>query len=123
MCGGGGMTYYNLSRVIPKHWTVIDFGAGYAAQSYLFTEHHRYIAVEPSIISRVTDFSFEYFKADGTERFDVTAGDFIRKELPMLDPKTTFAICNYVPDWYDESASELVRHNFRNVFTFYPHTE
>ena len=32
-------TYYYLSMLIPKDWTIIDFGAGNNPQSYFFTEH------------------------------------------------------------------------------------
>ena len=75
MCGG--MTYYNLSRMIPKDWTVIDIGASYGAQSYLFQNHAKYIAVEPSWVSE--DFHFEYFKAPNTELLFMTGQEFIEK--------------------------------------------
>ena len=31
--------YYHLSQIIPKDWTIIDFGAANNPQSYFFTEH------------------------------------------------------------------------------------
>lgn len=119
MCGGA--TYYYLSRMIPKHFTVIDIGASYGAQSYLFQEHAKYIAVEP-FMRKYSDYNFENFKADGTDRFEVTAKEFVDNILPALnlDLNKTFAIVNYVPDWYHEKASELVRNTFPNCYSFYP---
>jgi hypothetical protein len=118
MCGGA--TYYYLSRMIPKDWTVIDVGASYGAQSYLFKDHARYIAVEPFRSS--DDWHFEDFKADGTERYQMTAGKFIKDVLPTLnlDLKKTFAIANYTPSWFGEDPIKLVRTNFLNVWTYYP---
>ena len=118
MCGGA--TYYYLSRMIPKEWTVIDVGASYGAQSYLFKDHARYIAVEPFRSS--DDWHFEDFKADGTERYQMTAGKFIKDVLPTLnlDLDKTFAICNYVPEWFGENPMELVRQTFHNCYVYYP---
>lgn len=118
MCGGA--TYYYLSRMIPKDWTVIDVGASYGAQSYLFKDHARYIAVEPFRSS--DDWYFEDFKADGTERYQTTAGKFIKDVLPTLnlDFGKTFAICNYVPEWFGENPMELVRQTFHNCYVYYP---
>ena len=118
MCGGA--TYYYLSRMIPKEWTVIDVGASYGAQSYLFKDHARYIAVEPFRSS--DDWHFEDFKADGTERYQMTAGKFVKEVLPTLklDLGKTFAICNYVPEWFGENPMELVRQTFHNCYVYYP---
>ena len=118
MCGGA--TYYYLSRMIPKGWYVIDIGASYGAQSYLFKDHARYIAVEPSESS--DDWHFENFKADGTERYEMTAGEFIKDVLPTLDLdlQKTFAICNYVPEWFGENPMELVKQTFNNCYVYYP---
>ena len=118
MCGGA--TYYYLSRMIPKDWTVIDVGASYGGQSYLFKDHARYIAVEPFRSS--DDWNFEDFKADGTERYQMTAGKFVKEVLPTLklDLGKTFAICNYVPEWFGENPMELVRQTFHNCYVYYP---
>jgi hypothetical protein len=117
-CGRG--YYYKLAQMIDKKWTVIDIGASYGAQSYLFQDHAKYIAVEPFESS--DDWHFENFKADGTERYEMTAGNFIKDILPTLnlDLKKTFAICNYVPEWFGEKPMELIRHTFHNCFVYYP---
>ena len=118
MCGGE--TYYYLSRMIPKDWTVVDIGAAYGAQSYLFQNHAKYIAVEPYVSCE--GFRIENFKANGTERYDVSAGKFINEILPTLnlDLKKTFAIANYIPNWFGENPIELTRQTFPNCYTYYP---
>lgn len=37
--------YYHLSKIIPKHLTVIDIGCCYAPQCLYFKNHHKYIGV------------------------------------------------------------------------------
>jgi hypothetical protein len=114
-CGRG--TYYMLSKMIPKDWTVIDFGCAYNAQSYLFQEHARHIAIEP--VWNDKDFHFEYFKAHNTELLFMTGQEFIQKELPKmhLNLDKTFAICNYVPSG---ACNLLARETFKNIYTYYP---
>lgn len=123
MCGG--VTYYYLSRMIPKDWTVIDFGASYAAQSYLFAEHKQYIAVEP-FKSYGEGLIAENFIAAGTKRYEITTYSFVEGVLPVLvnakeiELECTFAICNYVPNWFGEDPIDIVHSHFRNCYTFYP---
>jgi hypothetical protein len=115
MCGGA--TYYNLSKMIPKDWTVIDIGCAYNPQSYLFQNHARHIAVEPEWLD--SDFCFEHFKAQNTELLFMTGQAFIKKELPKLnlDLSKTFCILNFVPS---DEVNVLVRQSFRNLYVFYP---
>ena len=114
-CGCG--TYYMLSKMIPKDWTVIDFGCAYNPQSYLFQNHARHIAIEPEW--KDSDFHFEHFRAPRTEIMFATGQDFINDFLPHmnLDINKTFAICNYVPSG---ACNLMVRETFANCFTFYP---
>lgn len=114
-CGCG--TYYYLSRMIPKHWTVIDIGCAYNPQSYLFQNHARHIAIEP--VWNDKDFHFEYFKAPNTELLFMTGQEFIQKELPKmnLDLDKTFAIVNFVPSG---ACNLLARETFKNIYTYYP---
>lgn len=115
MCGGA--TYYYLSRMIPKDWTVIDFGCAYNPQSYLFQDHKRHIAIEPKWLDK--DFHFEYFQAPNTELLFMTGQEFIENELPKmnLDLDKTFAIVNYVPSG---ACNLMVRETFKNVWAYYP---
>lgn len=108
-------TYYHLSMIIPKDWTVIDFGAGNNPQSYFFTEHKKYIAVNP-----LSPYKEEngMFCPTNCEIYRMTTGEFLKTvEYPK---EKVFAICNFVPDWHGESSMELVRKNFKNCYTFYP---
>lgn len=108
-------TYYHLSMLIPKDWTIIDFGAGHNPQSYFFTEHKKYIAVNP-----MSDIAEEngMFCPPNCEIYRMTTGEFLK----TVDyPKSkVFAICNYVPNWHGEDSMGLVRKNFKNCYTFYP---
>jgi len=116
-CMCGGATYYYLSKMIPKHWTVIDIGCAYNSQSYLFQSHARHIAIEPVWLDK--DFHFEYFKAPNTELLFMTGQEFIQNELSKmkLDLNKTFAICNYIPS---DACNLMVRETFKNLWCFYP---
>lgn len=106
--------YYYLSKVIPKDYTVIDFGAAYNAQAYFFTKHKKFIAVNPYSADRDDGM----FKPDNCDIYRMTTGEFLQKvEYPK---EKVFAICNYVPNWYGEDSIDLVHKNFRNIYTFYP---
>ena len=102
--------YFLLAKVIPKDFTVIDFGCGTNAQSYLFMQHRHYYAV---------DVGRQMFWAPGTSRFRMTTGDFIRHEMPRLklDMHRTFAICSNVTGKDNENPGMLVRMNFLNMYT------
>lgn len=112
--------YYDLSRIIPQNYTVIDIGCAYNAQSYLFTGHKGYISVNPEM--EVDDYHFEYFRAPNTEHYKMSGQEFIGKVLPTLglDLSRTFAICTYVPDYCCQS---LVRKTFNNCYVYYPNTK
>lgn len=104
--------YKNLSRIIPRHFTVVDLGCGYNPQSYFFAEHRRFIAVDNF---RGTT----RFQAPGTEFIESSIHDFIQGRLSGLALAQTFAICSYVPPWGHDNI-RLVREAFENVFTYYP---
>ena len=108
-------TYYHLSQIIPKHFTVIDFGSANNPQSYFFTEHKKYIAVNPP-----SDYAEEngMFCPSNCDIYRMTTGEFI--ETVEYPKEKVFAICNFVPNWYGEDSMELVRKNFKNCYTFYP---
>lgn len=104
--------YKALSTIIPKHFTIIDMGCAFAAQSYYFDEHKAYIGVD--IFDDVKRFS-----TNNTTLIVSSIQEFIKNRLPSmgLDLETTFAICNYMPDF---EAARMVRETFPNVFVFYP---
>ena len=105
--------YYNLSKIIPCHYTVIDFGCGYNAQSFYFMNHKRYIGIDiwPNIIR---------FQAPGTEFYESHIEDYIDYIVTnKFDIKSIFAICSYVPDSKGH-IKQLIKENFDNLFIFYP---
>lgn len=116
MCGGA--TYYHLSNLIDKNWCVVDFGASYAAQSYLFEKHKRYIAIEP-FPKDIDDWHFEMFHAPNMELYSMSGQKFLKEVFPTLglDINKTMAIINYVPS---EELCKMVRETFKNVWSYYP---
>ena len=101
--------YYNLSQIIDKNYTVIDFGCGYNAQSFYFMEYKKYIGIDywPDLVR---------FKAPGTEFHNMDINYYITNNINKFDINGTFAICSYVPNLdYD-----LIKHTFKNMFIFYP---
>lgn len=112
-------TYYALSKLIHKDYTIIDFGCGYNAQSYFFQEHQRYIGINPEF--KDEHFKLEKFQAPGTDFYDMTGQQFLSDVLPTLNLKKekTFAMCLWVPDF---ELYSLVQKEFRYAHTFYPQT-
>lgn len=104
--------YKALSEIIPKHFTIIDMGCAFAAQSYYFEKHRAYIGVD--IFNKA-----KRFHTNNTTLIICSIQEFIKNRLPImgLDLESTFAICNYMPDF---EAAKMVREKFPNVFVFYP---
>lgn len=112
------LDYTPLAYLIPKHWTVIDFGCSYNAQSYLFEHHKRLISVDLSFDAYEPDFHLERFKPPWCELHEMSIKDWLESgNVAKLDLSTTFAICGYVPA---RAEVEMVRHTFKNLFVYYP---
>jgi len=97
-------TYYYLSKIIPKHWTVADFGCAYNPQAYFFRKHKAFIGVNLGIKKR--------FKFDNTILFNGTIADYLRQK-PIKE--CVFAICNNVPS----NETKMVREYYPNCFVYY----
>lgn len=106
-------TYYYLSKIIPKEYTVYDFGCAYNPQCYLFQDHAKFIAVNPEEID-----GKEVFKAPNCDFYRMTTKQFLENIYEKKEKE--FAICNYVPNWHKERSIDLVKLNFQNCYTFYP---
>jgi len=104
--------YKYLSMIIPKHFTVVDFGCAYNAQSFYFTDHKVFIAVDVSDCKK--------FRANNCLVYQKTIESFISVHIGEFDLDETFAICSYIPPWGADNM-KLVREAFKNVFTYYPH--
>lgn len=103
--------YMALASIIPKHWTIVDLGCSYAAQSILFKDHQSYIGVDMG--------EGERFTTENTTHHVMPIWEFIEEHADSLDMETTFAICSYVPPWRNDNML-LARTAFKNVFTYYP---
>lgn len=105
-------TYYYLSKLIPTHWTIIDFGCAYNPQSFFFPEHKQYIAVDG-------DTSIQRFCPENCVIFPKLISVFLEEDLPRLNlnKEEVFAICNYVCT----DISLQIGSIFPNSFTYYPH--
>ena len=100
--------YETLSKIIPQHFTVIDFGCNLAAQCWFFRNHERYIGVDTIGMKR--------FRCPNTTHAVMDIQQWIKKYADR-QPESTFAICNYVPD---DTAVKMVRECFPRLFCFYP---
>jgi len=103
--------YLALAGIIPKFWTIVDLGCAYSPQAFIFKDHKAYVGVDVGVRER--------FKAPNTTHYTMTIAQFINDHIGDFDPNQTFAICSYVPPWYDDNMA-LARTHFKNVFTFYP---
>lgn len=99
--------YETLSKIIPQHFTVIDFGCNLAAQCWFFRNHKRYIGVDTIGLKR--------FRCSNTTHAVMDIRKWIEKSAKLAD--ASFAICNYVPDY---AAVKMVRECFPRLFCFYP---
>lgn len=97
-------TYYHLSKIIPEHWVVIDFGAAYNCQGYYFRNHQKSIVVEP-----VSEHLFEF---KNTEIFKGTIANYLEKR-PQKEK--VFAICNNVPS----EERSLIRYYYPDCYVYY----
>lgn len=103
--------YESLSKIIPKHFTIVDLGCAYNPQCFYFKDHKKIISVDCSDVIK--------FESENCVIFNKKISDFIKEDIADLDLNTTFAICSYVPPWYDDNI-DLVKRTFKNVFTYYP---
>lgn len=100
--------YKILAQIIPKHFTVIDFGCAYNPQCFYFAEHKEYIAVDVSDCKK--------FKAPNCRIFNKSINGFMLTHAHEFYLKTTFAICQYVP-----ADTKIIRDYFTNLFAYYPY--
>lgn len=100
--------YKALAGIIPKEFTIIDFGCNAAPQMYYFRNHHKYIGID------ATD-CICFSQPNAEIHTKTTTQNFIKSM--KLDVNKCFAICNYVPD---EEAKKMVRETFPNLFIYYP---
>ena len=101
--------YFSICSFLPKGITVIDFGCGTNAQSYLFSKREiRHLAVKPSVDVP--------FNANGTSVYKMDVETFIKSVMPKLkiNQAKTMAIGNDI----NEKEKDLIVKNFRNFCLF-----
>jgi hypothetical protein len=100
-------TYRHLAALIPLHFTVVDLGCAYAAQSYYFRRHRKYIGVDGWSETRIS--------APNTQHLTMPIVSYLKERAVHEGSGPVFAICNYVPT----STTEL-RAAYVNLFVYYP---
>lgn len=105
--------YKHLARIIPKTRIIVDLGCAYAPQAIYFQNHKKYIGID------LPDHPIRRVKTKNSQYFIMTIRKWIKTELPKYNQEELFAICSYVPPWYDDN-EKLVRENFNHLFVYYP---
>lgn len=105
--------YWALSHLIPTHWTIVDVGAAFGVQAVLFSNHRRYLIIEPSK-------DLVPYSTHNSTHYAMNCGEFLSRHGHELDPQETFAICSYCPMWGERTTQHL-RAYFPNLFVYYPH--
>ena len=105
--------YKHLAQIIPKERIIVDLGCAYAPQAIFFTKHKKYIGVD------LPNHDIPMVKTKNSQYFLMSIKEWIEKELPKYNKDELFAICSYVPPWYDDN-EKLTRDNFRHLFIYYP---
>ena len=105
--------YKDVLIFAPKDKIIIDLGCGYAAQSYYFREHEKYIGVDACGNSDTV------IHTENSEFYFMSIQAFIKNVFPALaiDPTDVFAVCSCVSD---KAARELVAETFLYCRVYYP---
>lgn len=107
--------YAYLSKIIPRHWTIIDLGCAYAPQCWYFRKHKRYIGVDM--------YNGPRFFVENTKHVIMDIRDYCRMRLfeefcEGVTVKPVFAICSYVSGKKEDL--DFVHNYFQYSFTYYP---
>ena len=121
--------YKAVTLFVPKNRIIIDFGCGYAFQSWYFKDYRKYIGVD---VGHEAENVLNILETGNSDFYNMRIQEFIRKyvkrdgyscwiKLPGEEFQRTenvFAICSYVPD---TGAQRLVRETFPHCLVYYPH--
>ena len=99
--------YEALSRIIPRHFIILDLGCGIALQAWYFRHHKEYLGVDTYKGPRLQLDNVIHFKDD----INQFIADYDK------DPNTIFTIVNYVP-----ISTTRIRKKYNNLFIYYPTT-
>lgn len=106
--------YKAATLFVPKNRVIIDFGCGYAFQSWYFRDYRKYIGVDSNITEN------DILRTDNAEFYFMSIQEFTKNEFHKTGYSfdEVFAICSYVPDI---EAQRLVRETFPHCLVYYPH--
>ncbi len=109
-------TYRHLAALIPLHFTVVDLGCAYAAQSYYFRRHLKYIGVDGWAKDRIAAPNTLHLSMS-IERYlcERSTHGYLRERSTHEGSGPVFAICNYVP-----TDTTALRAAYTNLFVYYP---
>ena len=107
--------YKAVTLFAPKNRVIIDFGCGYAFQSWYFRDYRKYIGVDINITEN------DILRTDNAEFYFMSIQEFIKNEFHKTGYSfdEVFAICSYVPN---TDAQRLVRETFPHCLVYYPHS-
>ena len=108
--------YKAVTLFVPKDRIIIDFGCGYAFQSWYFKDYRKYIGVD---VGREAEDVLNILETGNSEFCHMRIQQFIAMFPRMrYEVEEVFAICSYVPD---TGAQRLVRETFPHCLVYYPH--
>lgn len=117
-------TYFHLSKIIPKHFDVIDLGCAYNPQCYYFTKHKSYTGVDLGILPVYQPcekkIEFKQFKSLNCKLIHKHINTFLEEDAENYEKNTTFVICNYSTQ--NQKILEKISKIFKNIYMFYPST-
>lgn len=119
-------SYEPIAELVPKDFTIIDFGCYMAAQSFLFEDFNKYIGVDnfENYYPFKTDqediqSTPDRFISKNSKHFIMDIGEFLDKysnELKKNSDKV-YAICSFVPGY--ESFFDKITETFPNCLITY----
>lgn len=98
--------YVPVSKIVPKHFTIVDLGCYQAAQAYLFAKHKAYIGVD--MYDKVYDGKGYLpplrFRPRNSRHYVMSIEEFFEKVVDKLklDLDETYFIMSYVPSFHDK---------------------
>lgn len=122
--------YKAVTLFVPKNRVIIDFGCGYAFQSWYFRDYRKYIGVDvgsgcEDVLKILEVGNSDFYRISIQEFIDnrVRKDSFGFHHIIISATETerienVFAICSYVPS---TEAQRLVRETFPHCLVYYPH--
>ena len=109
--------YKAVTLFVPKDRIIIDFGCGYAFQSWYFKAEDVLNILETGNSEyyhmRIQDFIQNYVRKDRYGFCDIKL-----ENMKWQSVENVFAVCSYIPN---RDVQRLVRETFPHCLVYYPH--